>query len=232
MKSSEAHKDLFDTLNQSLKARALSVKDEHPDTSELAAFFYGKANKPAVAAHIGICRACAEEVALYAKAEQAASEYKPNKKSDGKIPAAAWQLIRDWEESSFAKPKPQSETVNTELLVKFARILAEGKALKKEHKSVTPIDKHQVLVFVLNHSGEFRGTEIFEKVESKSGEVTLKCSEKSGRFDSKQLYALLHHGGKRYAIESYSIERNRVRVGKSGEPEIERQRLNYFIIED
>ncbi len=232
MKSSEANKDLFNILNQSLKGRADSTNEDHPDSSELASFFYGKATKPAVAAHIAVCHRCAEEVALYAKAEQLAAEYKPNKKSDGKIPAAAWQMIRDWEESSFAKPKAQSETISTELLAKFARILAERQDLKKAHKSVIPADRRGVTVFVLNRSGEFRGIETFEKVESKSGEVTLKCAEKSGRFDSKQLHALLHQGGKRYAVQSYSIERDRVRVGKSGEPEIERQRLSYFIIED
>ncbi len=229
MKSSEANREVFETLEQTLKARA--VQEDHPDSSELASFFYGKANKPAVAAHIAVCHHCAEEIALYAQAERSAAIYKPNKKNAGEVPAAAWQLIRDWEESSFAKPKTVSETISTELLTKFARLLAERQALKKDQRSVTSVDKRQVSVFIINRSGEFRGIEIFEKIESKSGEVTLRCSEKSSRFDAKQLYALLPQG-KRYDVASYSIERNRVRLGRAGEQEVDRERLSYFIIED
>jgi predicted RNA binding protein with dsRBD fold (UPF0201 family) len=231
MKSSEVNKDLYNSLTQLLKTRAAMVNEEHPDSGELASFFYGKTGNLKVAAHLAVCHTCAEEVALYAKAEQAAASYKPGKKQAGEVSAAAWQLIRDWEESGFARPKTESETLSAELLMKFARVLSERQSLKQERRSVTAGDRHQVTVFILNRSGEFRGSESFEKVESKSGEVTLKCSEQSTRFDNKQLYALMPQG-KHYAVEAYSIERNHVRVGKSGEPEVSRERLSYFIIED
>jgi hypothetical protein len=231
MKSSEVNKDLYNSLNQSLKSRAAMVNEEHPDSGELASFYYGKAVNLKVAAHLAVCHTCAEEMALYAKAEQAAAHYKPGKKQVGEVPAVAWQLIRDWEESGFARPKAESETLSSELLMKFARVLSERQLLKEERRSVTTADRRQVTVFILNRSGEFRGSETFEKVESKSGEVTLKCPDPSARFDKKQLYALLPQG-KQYAVETYAIERNRVRVGKSGESEVTRERLSYFIIED
>ncbi|MEW6131111.1 MAG: hypothetical protein AB1757_29035 [Acidobacteriota bacterium] len=232
MKSSEANKDLYEGLQNTLKARAAAAQDEHSDAGDLAAFFYGKASKPTVAAHLAICSTCKEEIALYAKAERAAVAFKPNKKNVSEVPAAARELIRDWEESAFAKPKTQSTEINADLLAKLAKALGEHQISRKEQRSVSGSDKQQVTVFILTRSGEIRGTEIFACSENKSGEVMLKCADTSARFNSRKLHALLHQDGKRYTVESYSIERNRVRVGKMNERELAIERTHYFIIED
>jgi hypothetical protein len=60
----------------------------------------------------------------------------------------------------------------------------------------------------------------------------LKYAEKSGRFDNKELHALLHQGGKKYDVESFTIERDKVRVGKLVNPDAANRHADYFIIED
>jgi hypothetical protein len=237
MKSAQVKQQLFDDLRDLLKAQADTLNAEtsataHPDTDELAAFFYGKSHKPTTAAHLAACQNCAEEITLYRQSEQAATDFKPNQKTAGKIPAKAWQMIRDWQDNSFARPKPHSETVSAEMLTKFSRLIASRKEFKPERKAVSKAAPNQVPVIVLNREGDFRGIEMFEKSESKSGEVTLKHLDQSGRFDKKELHALLSQDSKKYDVESFTIERNKVRVGKMVTRESVRFRAKYFIIED
>jgi hypothetical protein len=237
MKSGQSKEQLFDNLRERLTAQtnlSSGEKNEnsHPDVSELASFFYGKSNQPATAAHLAVCQSCANEIALYAKAERLAADFKPGKKTAAKIPAAAWQMIQAWEDNSFAKPKPQSESVSAEMLAKFARLLANRKDLQAERKAVTKLAANQVPVIIVNRSGDFRGVELFEKNADKRGQITLKQVNQSGRFDHKELHALLHQGRKSYGIESFPIERNRVRVGRMANQENANCRADYFIIED
>lgn len=237
MKSAQSKKQLFDDLRQILKSQASQFQAEpdaslHPDVSELASFFYGKFNKPATGAHLAVCQTCAEEVALYAKAEVAAADFKPGKKNAAKVPAAAWQMIQDWQDNSFAKPKLPSETVSAAMLAKFARLLAGRKDLKAERKAVTSTAPNQVPVIIVNRSGDFRGIELFEQSESKGGEITLKPVNQAKRFDNKELHALLHQGSKKYDVESFTIERNKVRVGRLANQESGSRLADYFIIED
>jgi hypothetical protein len=237
MKSGQSKKQLFDDLRETLTAQGkLSSQEQtansHPDVSELASFFYGKSNKPATAAHLAGCQNCADEIALYAKAEQAAADFKPSKKTAAKIPAAAWQMIHDWEDNSFAKPKSPSEMVSAEMLTKFAQLLANRKDLQSERQALTKLAPHQVSVIIVNRSGDFRGIELFEKSEDKRGEIILKQVMKSDRFDHKELHALLHQGSKKYDVESFTIERNKVRVGRLATQDTANCRADYFIIED
>src|ERR1051325_5472729 len=96
-----------------------SQKSEgHLSVSEIASFFYSKsprAGDMAAAAHVAQCRSCADEIAEYARAERAARAYNPATVAVGEVPAAAWEMIREWEESSFAKPKPARETLSQEM---------------------------------------------------------------------------------------------------------------------
>jgi hypothetical protein len=237
MKSAQSKKQLFDDLRQTLKAQANQFQAEeddklHPDVSELVSFFYGKSNQPATSAHLAVCQTCAEEIALYARAEVVAADFKPGKKNAAKVPPAAWQMIQDWQDNSFAKPKLQSETVNAEMLTKFARLLAGRKDLKAERKAVTKAAPNQVPVIIVNRSGDFRGIELFEQSEGKGGEITLKPVNQSSRFDNKELHALLHQGSKKYDVESFTIERNKVRVGRLASQESGNRLADYFIIED
>src|ERR1043165_3003317 len=41
------------------------------------------------------------------------------------VPAAAWEMIREWEESDYARLKPASETVNHELLARLTAALSQ-----------------------------------------------------------------------------------------------------------
>jgi hypothetical protein len=237
MKSAQSKKQLFDDLRETLKAQVSHFNESqsvnsHPDVSELASFFYGKSNKPATGAHLAVCQSCAEEITLYAKAERAATDFKPSKKTAAKVPAAAWQMISDWQDNSFAKPKSQSETVTAEMLKKFARLLAGRKDLKAERKAVTKTAPNQVPVIIVTRTGDFRGIELFEQSEDKGGEITLKHANQSSRFDNKEIHALLHQGSKKYDVESFTIERNKVRIGRLANQETDRRLPDYFIIED
>jgi hypothetical protein len=237
MKSAQSKKQLFDELRETLTAQTnLSSKEQnensHPDVSELASFFYGKSNQPDTAAHLAVCQNCADEIALYAKAERLAADFKPGKKTAAKIPAAAWQMIQAWEDNSFAKPKSQSETVSADMRAKFARLLANRKDLQAERRAVTKLAPNQVPVIIIDRSGDFRGVELFEKNEDKRGQITLKQVNQSDRFDHKELHALLHQGRKKYDIESFPIERNKVRVGRMADQETANCHADYFIIED
>jgi hypothetical protein len=237
MKSAQLKKQLFDDLRETLKAQAnqrpsMEAADGHPDVSELASFFYGKSNQPATRAHLALCQSCAEEIALYARAESLAADFQPSKKTAAKVPAAAWQLIGDWQDNSFAKPKLQSETVSAAMLTKFARLLASHKDLKAERKAVSKTAPNHVPVIIVNRSGDFRGIEVFEQSQGKSGEITLKPTNQSHRFENKELHALVHQGSKKYDVESFPIERNRVRVGRLANQENAGRLADYFIIED
>src|SRR5262245_1548356 len=80
----------------------------HPDVSELASFFYGKSAEPRralVAGHVAVCLECAEALSIYSRAETAATQLKAKDKQRLAVPQKAWDLIHDWEESSFAKPR-------------------------------------------------------------------------------------------------------------------------------
>src|SRR5262245_15807618 len=101
---------------------------EHPDVSELAYFFYStsqRAESSRVAAHVALCPSCAEEIAEYARADHAANHYTLNKASQGEVPASAWEMIHDWEGSSFAKLRPASEALGQELLTRLSQLLGE-----------------------------------------------------------------------------------------------------------
>ena len=101
---------------------------EHPDLSEIASFFYAKPRRTTgskVAAHVALCGVCGEAIAQYSFAERAAAEYNPASAPAHAVPAQAWEMIRDWEDSSFAQTKPAHEVLGQELLTRLTHILNE-----------------------------------------------------------------------------------------------------------
>ena len=221
-------------LEQSGKSRVSTQQTqpagEHPDLTELASFFYARSRRPEhsyVAAHVALCSACGEAIAQYARGEQLANEYNRANVPAGHVPAGAWEMIRDWEDSSFAKMKLASDVLGQELLSRLARILNE----KGERDASEPQDAERVPVLIVSRSGEVHSIEFFEKGVDATGAKTLRHPEGSGRFDNKPFFALFGFGEKDSFVVSNPIRRDTIRLEKAP-AEGESLRAEYIIIED
>ena len=205
------------------------IAREHPDVSALASFFYAdrsRSRNSQVAAHIALCESCAAEIAEYARAEGAASRYNIVR---GEMPARAWDMIREWEESSFAKPKPASETIGQELLAKLSNLLSEQREQLAEAESE---NAGMVPVIVVDREGEMRSVEMFKQIRGTRGQRILEHAEKSERFDNKPVHALLDFGEEGRIVVSERIHRDTVRLKQPARQESELRHADYFIIED
>jgi len=215
------------------------IAQEHPDVSAIASFFYGNRSRvrnsqvrnsqvrnSQVAAHIALCSSCATEMAEYARAESAASRYNT---VQGEMPERAWEMIREWEESSFAKPKPAGEAIGQELLAKLSNLLSEQREQLDEVESE---NAGMVPVIVVDREGEMRSVEMFKKIRSARGQKILEHAEKSERFDDMPVHVLLDFGEENRIVVSERIRRDTVRLKQPGRQESELRRADYFIIED
>lgn len=252
MKSEAVKQEMFAALRGLLQGRAAGVNRQtasgklpddagaHPDSGELAAFFYGKAKTAGVAAHVAACRSCADELALYVEAERAARRRRPTGAhvAAEKIPAAAWRLIAEWEESDFAKPKALDKTTSREVLDKLARLVLRRQAANRQpsRHAVSSPQANRVPVLVVNRQGELRGVELFERATNRRGDLTLVHAEKSSRFDDVELHAVTHPpklgDRKSYDIESFRVHHGRVRVGKRADDSLTADDTEFFIIEE
>jgi hypothetical protein len=215
---------------------------EHPGVSELASFFYGKLSgegRASTAAHVASCRSCADDLAEYARAERAARDYDSAAAQSAQIPAAAWKLILEWEESSYARPRAEGDVINQEMLLNLSRLLSERKDMLLrvgEEALSRPAEEANrpglVPVVVVDKEGGFRGVEMFEKVTDEHGASTFRHADLSERFDNKPLYALLDFGGRAPVVVSDIIRRNSTQLRQVARPEAELRRADYFIIED
>ncbi len=207
----------------------------HPDASEIAALFYGKSSsaRPRTAAHVATCQSCAEELSEYARAEAAASLYNPAASASGEVPAASWEMIREWEESSFAKPRPATELIGQELLAKLFNLIGERRGwLRDAHRRATnpaagTANTEGVSVIVVDRSGEVRSVEIFEKVTDASGANVLRHVDKSVRFDNKPVH-VLHDADGRQRVVSSRVQSDTIQLEEASCEE----RTDYFIIEE
>jgi hypothetical protein len=96
----------------------LMDESEHPDIGELASLFYGDSSAGTVAkaaAHVALCPGCREEIAVYAQAERIAARFDSRASERASAPASAWEMIREWEDSSFARTKPETKPLSPEL---------------------------------------------------------------------------------------------------------------------
>jgi hypothetical protein len=225
-----------------LQSSQSKISDEHLSVSELASLFYSKstsARNRTAAAHIAQCQSCAEEIAQYARAESAAKRYNPAQAARGEVPAAVWEMIREWEESSFAKPRPASLAISQEMLAKLFKLLGEQKdwlhnaqRAAKSQTSREGKEPNLVPVIVVDRSGQLRGVEMFERVSDTSGESILKHAEKSERFDKKPVHALLDFGEENPVVVSDRINHDTVRLQQAPRADAKLRRADYFIIED
>lgn len=225
---------LFRTLKSTQRV-STATDVAHPDASEIAALFYSKSSsaRPQTAAHIATCQSCAEELSAYARAEAAASLYNPAERASGQVPAASWKMISEWEESSFAKPRPATEVLGQELLAKLFNLIGERRDwLRDAHRTATApaagtVNTKGVSVIVVDRSGEVRSVELFEKVTDANGADVLRHADKSARFDNKAVH-VLHDAGGRQRVVSYRVQCDTIRFEEASSEE----RTDYFIIEE
>jgi hypothetical protein len=206
---------------------------EHPDLSELATFFYAKSRRPknpSVAAHVALCISCGDAIAQYARGEHAAAGYNPASVTAGEVPASSWEMIRDWEDSSFAKMKPANEVLGQELLTRLGRILKEQQGHKLVRDSTQP-DSERVPVLIVSSSGDVRSVEFFERGFDATGASVLRHSEGSARFDNMPLLTLFGFGEKDSFVVSNPIRRDTIRLERVRSEE-ESLSADYIIIED
>ena len=192
-----------------------------------------------MASHVAQCSFCGEAIAQYARAESASAEYEPVKDTAGEVPAKAWEMIRDWEDSSFAQLKPATEVLGQELLTRLAGILNEraqelgemGEEVSRSQNIHRAEDAERVPVLVVSPSGEVRSVEFFEQVVDSTGARVLRHAEGSARFDNKALHALFDFGEKDPFVVSNMIRRDTIRL-QEARVEEESRRADYIIIED
>jgi anti-sigma factor RsiW len=216
------------TLTRALKhgpersGLSLEPAETHPDVSEIASFFYGKSAKSkgaATAAHVASCRSCAQELAEYASAERAAAEYDPSRSLAAEFPSAAWELIRDWEESSFAQQKAATYEVSREMIARLTQLLVQRREELQvsRGKAVTHPESGSeraalVPVIVVDRSGTLRGVEMFERATDAIGADVLKYTGEPERFDRRPFHALLDFGDSNRVVVSDLILRDEIRL--------------------
>jgi hypothetical protein len=204
------------------------IEDEHPDVAALASFFYNRSPRKRdaqVAAHVTQCRRCVAEIALYAQAERTAMAYEAAAAEANAVPAAAWEMIREWEESAFALPKPASQAVNHELLAKLTN------AVREQRQQASATSEDAVPVTVIDREGRVRGVEMFKQDTDAQGANILRHAEASEQFDAKPVHVLLDFGDENHVILSERIERDTLRI-KQPSRQTKPLRADYFIIED
>ncbi len=226
---------------RALKSQAANLKSQipesHPDVSRLATLFYGE-HDPKTAAHVATCQRCIEELAEYSRVEQIAARYNPAQSEQAEIPERAWDMIRDWEETLFAREKPEIENLSEEMLLKLSDLLNEKKdQLREMERRVLeqPSDGGQaemIPVVVVDNRGHLRGVELFETLSGPQGESILRHSEGSERFDSLPFHALLDYGEQPPVVISNKIRRDRVELPRPASSQTTLSRADYFIIED
>jgi hypothetical protein len=205
------------------------TEDEHPDVAALVSFFHNKSPRKRdaqAAAHVAQCRHCAAEIALYAQAERAAMAYEPAAAEANAVPATAWEMIREWEESAFAQPKAASDAVNHELLAKLTDALRE-----QRQQAGLATSEDAVPVTVIDREGRVRGVEMFKPDTDAQGASILRHADASEQFDAKPVHVLLDFGDENHVILSERVERDMLRI-KQPVRRTKPLRADYFIIED
>jgi hypothetical protein len=224
------------------------ISNRHPDVDELARLFYSRpsaerrrAESRATAAHIAICRSCAEELAHYARAERAASNYTPARDNSSAIPDAAWEMIREWDATSGPHTKTLSRVESREVFAELAELLSGRKEelremareqIARDFEKDFPDKLELVPVIIVDRAGQFRGVEMFEKANDPRGASVLKQVEKTNRFDKKPFQAFLDFGEKSNVVISDLVRRDTVRLQHVTHPDRTLRDADYFIIEE
>lgn len=208
----------------------------HPDVSRLAEFFYGKATADqATTAHVALCQSCADAISEYARAECAASEYYPSSWPKGAVPDAAWQMIREWEESVYAKPRVENRKSSQTMLTKLAEMLSRSKdELEQLSHRVRESDRSEdlVSVIIVDKLARLRGVAIFEKTTTHEGESLLRPVEETGRFDNKPFHVLLDFGEDNLVMVSDIVRHDTIRLQRITRANTSLRRVDFFIVEE
>ncbi len=208
---------------------------DHPDIGQLASYFYElsqPAERAQVTSHVARCRSCAEAIAEYARAEHAAAEHRPGKQATGEVPAKAWEMIHDWEDSIFATLKSANEPPSQKLLERLLNLVSERAKETLELEGSQSGGPERVRVLVVNGTGEVRSAEIFEREFDSTGEQVLKHLEGSRRFDDKPIHLLLDYGEGEPLIVSSTVRRFTIRLPHETRLQGKPLRENYFIVEE
>jgi hypothetical protein len=215
------------------------ARSSHPDLSELASFFYGKAQskRSVVAAHVAACQTCASELSLYARADSEAEAYDHAAVARSEVPDAAREMIREWEESSFAEHKPAAYVVTREMLARMTGVLTEKEEelAGQSHLTRSECEGDRaalVPVIVVDRSGSLRRIEMFEKATDERGADVFRYPGGSERFDRRSFHALLDFGEPSRVVVSDLIMRDEIRLPRVERADTELRRADYFIIED
>jgi anti-sigma factor RsiW len=214
--------------------------DAHPDVGELASFFYSKSSRAGSAAlrsHVALCASCSNVLSQYALAEKLANSYVPSTAKTAEIPARAWELIAEWEESSFAKPKESGEANANEVLSRLAAVLAEQKDALREQALRTLGREYinrpgLVPVVVVDSAGQFKGVEIFERHRDAAGVEVLRHSQRSEKYDDKRVHVFFESGEARMVTASTAITRDTIRIQRRKGEKTGFNAADYFIVED
>jgi len=208
--------------------------EQHPDVSELASYFYDQSQEAAspTGRHIALCTSCTDEIAQYARSECAANEHAVAKGGTAAISKKAWEMIREWEESSFAELKPASEMLSSEFLEKLARVL---RATERERSagshSVSGSSSVRVPVLIINRSGDVHSVEYFEQEIDSTGVRVLRHPEGSARFDNRLVHVLLDDGKSEPVLVSELIKSSTLRLESAINLE-ELRHVDYFIVDE
>ncbi|MEW6210428.1 MAG: zf-HC2 domain-containing protein [Acidobacteriota bacterium] len=233
----EAHlsscRDCAETVNvvRHLRESKPHASTSHPDISQLAEFFYNPAPRPsAIAAHVALCQSCADAISEYARAECAAGEYYPSSWPKGAVPDAAWQTIREWEESVYASPRMENRE-SEKMLVKLAEMLSRSKE-EIDQLSSQQSGEDLVSVIIVDKLARLRGVALFEKTTTSEGESLLRPVEESGRFDNKPFHVLLDFGEDQIVMVSDIVRHDTIRLQRITRANTSLKRVDFFIVEE
>jgi hypothetical protein len=138
-------------------------------------------------------------------------------------------MIRDWEDSSFARVKPTNEVLGQELLTRLSRILTHQQE-RLERDTSARLQGERVPVLIVSNSGAVRSVELFDRELDSTGATILRHSEGSARFDNRTLMVLFGFGEKGSFVVSNAVRRDTIRLERVRTEES--LRADYIIIED
>lgn len=235
----EAHlsscRDCAETVNvvRHLRESKPQASTVHPDVSQLAEFFYNPAQRhSAIAAHVSLCQSCADAIAEYARAECAASEYHPSSWPKGAVTDAAWQMIREWEESVYASPKTGNRESEM-MLARLAEMLSRSKEEIDQLSSRRESGREDLVsVIIVDKLAQLRGVALFEKTTTSEGESLLRPVEESGRFENKAFHVLLDFGEDQIVMVSDIVRHDTIRLQRITRANTSLKRVDFFIVEE
>jgi hypothetical protein len=153
------------------------------------------------------------------------------------VPESAWEMIREWEESDFARPKIENRESSQTMLVKLAEVLSHRKdeleQLAQEIRESGRF-KHEetVSVIIIDKLARFRSVTLFEKTTTREGESLLKPVEESGRFDNKPFHVLLDFGEDNLVMVSDIVRHDTIRLQRITRANTSLKRADFFIVEE